>query len=300
MGDAGGSVNRETGSWRGGMPRSGAGTPLRGAYSPRGGSSTPKGADRGRGRGRGGNHTFNDSSCVGLGAQKKAGLTSAAEPLSDLLYPSRPLLRPVKFVLTPSFQESEELLNPVSEEIGTTEDSHVPTAEHVARVFSGGQRFFPLYSESEGEASDQLKEIRVDLADLGKFRAEVGAVAGVTHQGPQEDDPVAPHPRSSILQSSTPTSGIRSPVQEDEDEDEGIPTDVVASRDRTQFQHPFHSSFTFNLSSLPVPSKQPRTRPIFPPYCPGSSSVVAFTSSTLISDRHQTIALHGYIRVSQN
>ncbi|KIK94890.1 hypothetical protein PAXRUDRAFT_420075 [Paxillus rubicundulus Ve08.2h10] len=192
--DAGGSVNRGNGPWRGWMPRSGAGTPLRGASSPRRGTSTPRGAGRGRGRGRGGDHSFDDSRRpwhAGLGAQKETGYSvtrRAHAPLSDLL--SRPLLRPVKFVratlTTPFlFEKEEELLNAVSEEVGTTEDSHVPTADNVARVFSGAHRPFPLDSEPEGKASNRLEEI--DFADLGRFRAEVDAVAGVTHEGPQEE-----------------------------------------------------------------------------------------------------------------
>ncbi|KAF9232564.1 hypothetical protein BU15DRAFT_54890, partial [Melanogaster broomeanus] len=106
----------------------------------------------------------------------------ADAPLCNMPYSERSFLKPIQFVhaaFTPFlFRQSEELLEPLSEEVGTTEESYVPPAEHVVQVFTGTQRVFPADSESEDEASGQLEEI--DFADLGKICAEVDAVPAPT------------------------------------------------------------------------------------------------------------------------
>ncbi|KAG6853033.1 hypothetical protein C0991_007325 [Blastosporella zonata] len=106
---------------------------------------------RGRGKGRGGSKLRPDA------------------PLSDLLFHERPLLRPIIFV--PSvhtktlFQEEEEILQAVVEEVGEEEQSHVPTADRVFRVFSGAN--IPrMHSEDEGD-EDELEEI--DFNDMAKL-----------------------------------------------------------------------------------------------------------------------------------
>ncbi|KAJ7466888.1 hypothetical protein FB451DRAFT_1259422 [Mycena latifolia] len=141
----------------------GLGSPSRGYESPRGrgrgrgdsGFDSP----RGRGRGRGGPKLRPDA------------------PLSKLLYEERPLLRPIKFVRSVHhatlFQEEEELLQAVVEDVGDEEQSHVPTADRVARVFSGGN--IPRI-ESENE-EESLEEI--DFEDLAKVREEVDAAASL-------------------------------------------------------------------------------------------------------------------------
>ncbi|KIJ60078.1 hypothetical protein HYDPIDRAFT_117800 [Hydnomerulius pinastri MD-312] len=182
--DARGNMNRGGGPWKGGTQRSGTGAPMRGTDSARRANSTPRGRGRGRARGRGGGQFDSPRTHLGFGAQKGVHPTKVLgkdAPLSNLLYSERPFLRPVIFVpakLTPFlFQESEELLKPVSEEVGATEESHAPTAERVARVFSGKHESSGNESTSESDASDELEE--VDFADLGKIRAEVDAAAAV-------------------------------------------------------------------------------------------------------------------------
>ncbi|KAG6919508.1 hypothetical protein DXG01_005098 [Tephrocybe rancida] len=127
---------------------------------------------RGRGRGRGGSKLSKDAS------------------LSDLLFQERPLLRPIVFV--PSvhtktlFQEEEEILQAIVEEVGEyfgviilqnmlmnermtgeEEQSHVPTADRVFRVFSGGNiPRMPSISDDEGD-EDALEEI--DFNDMAKL-----------------------------------------------------------------------------------------------------------------------------------
>ncbi|KAJ7057672.1 hypothetical protein C8F01DRAFT_1060646 [Mycena amicta] len=98
-------------------------------------------------------------------------------PLSALLAASRPYLRPIKFVRSVhnatlfEHQEEEELMKPLVEEVGDDEQQHVPTAERVARVFSGSIPAMPSTETSD----DELEEI--DFADLGRVQAEVDAVA---------------------------------------------------------------------------------------------------------------------------
>ncbi|KAF9231838.1 hypothetical protein BU15DRAFT_67991 [Melanogaster broomeanus] len=118
---------------------------------------------------------------VGLGAQKKPGLAMIADadsPLSNMLDSERPFLKPIKFVrstFTPFlFQRSEELPQPLSEEVG-------PDGRACCSGVNGIQRFFPADSEPEDEASNQLQEI--DFADPGRIRAEIDAVAAVNKHG---------------------------------------------------------------------------------------------------------------------
>ncbi|KAF9241765.1 hypothetical protein BU15DRAFT_60667 [Melanogaster broomeanus] len=88
----------------------------------------------------------------------------------------RPFLKPIKFVrstFTPfPFQRSEELPEPLSEEVG-------PDGRACCSGVNGIQRFFPADSELKDE--NQLEEI--DFADPGRIRAEIDAVAAVNKYG---------------------------------------------------------------------------------------------------------------------
>lgn len=83
------------------------------------------------------------------------------DALSKLLHEDRPFLRPIVFVRsvqTPFlFQVEEDILKPVIEEIGDDVQSHMPTADRVARVFSG-------------DLFDDLEELEeIDFHDLDKL-----------------------------------------------------------------------------------------------------------------------------------
>lgn len=160
-------------------------TPPRGRGSGRGsfsGSITPnRGRDfpvgRGRGRGRGDQHDSGYQSSPGRGRGRGQGRGGSKlrqdAPLSSLLYQERPYLRPVVFVRSvytrTLFQEEEEILQPVVEEVGDGDQSHVPTADRVFRVFSGGNAPSGISSSSESEqdVSQELEE--VDFNDMGKL-----------------------------------------------------------------------------------------------------------------------------------
>lgn len=149
----------------------GGSTPQRGGSTPRRGMGT-----RGRGRGRGTSDAPRARPGFGPGTNWNRNAPDA--PLSKLYrdYSERPYLKPVMFVpsvLTRTlFQEEEDILQPVAESAGPSEESHVPTADRVARVFSGGD--FPppppLSPSSEERLSDHEEELEeVDFADMGKL-----------------------------------------------------------------------------------------------------------------------------------
>lgn len=118
---------------------------------------------------------------VHVGRKKATGV----ETLSDLLYSDRPLLKPIKFVRSTFtarlFEKTEEILETVGgdEDVlnGDAEEEaalHVPTADRVARVFSGASFVPPppgLSSSSGDEANgandEEIQEINFD--DLGKL-----------------------------------------------------------------------------------------------------------------------------------
>ncbi|CAK5275125.1 unnamed protein product [Mycena citricolor] len=144
----------------------------RGIGSPRGVESSS-----GRGRGRGYNSSRGGS---GFGAR-----FNPAAPLSQLLIEERPFLRPIKFVrasLQPTlFQEEEDLLRPVVEEVVDDEEtSHVPTADRVTRIFSGID--IPRFEVDDEDEDDGLQQI--DFADLGKFAEQLSTAE--PHVGPSE------------------------------------------------------------------------------------------------------------------
>lgn len=126
-------------------PGSGANTPKfqgrgrggRGYSTPRGGHGTPnRGFNSPRGRGRPQYNTNYDDVDPGLGrgrgspmdrgrGREARNLTSklrAGAPLSKLLYEDRPLLRPIVFVRSvytaTLFEEEEDILQPLAEEVG--------------------------------------------------------------------------------------------------------------------------------------------------------------------------------------
>ncbi|PPQ97928.1 hypothetical protein CVT26_002973 [Gymnopilus dilepis] len=159
------------GPGRGSGPNSGSATPSRGRG--RGNDFQP----RGRGRGQPDYRPGGRRSDIGIGASPRGrggGPFRRADTLSGLLYQERPLLRPIIFV--PSvltkvlFEENDdELLKPGVEDTNDAEQSHVPTADKVFRVFSGGN--IPrLESESEDEDDVEKEEIEeVDFNDLDKL-----------------------------------------------------------------------------------------------------------------------------------
>ncbi|KAK0502896.1 hypothetical protein EDD18DRAFT_1135523 [Armillaria luteobubalina] len=139
-----------------GLARRGIGSPPANynSYSLSPGYSSPRGKG-GRGRGSRG-HGRGDG------------------PLSKLLYEDRPYLRPIKFVPAVHnrilFQEQEEILKPVVEEVGDEEECHVPTAERVARVFSGVSKP-PAFRDVSDDRDESLEEI--DFSDLSAFQQKV-------------------------------------------------------------------------------------------------------------------------------
>ncbi|KIY51030.1 hypothetical protein FISHEDRAFT_71324 [Fistulina hepatica ATCC 64428] len=118
-----------------------------------------------------------------LGSRKGRGgrsKLSSAAPLSELLLAERPLLRPVIFV--PSiytrrlFEQEEDILKPVGDDQNNsthddTLDSHVPTAERVAQVFSGAA--FARTTEPTNEIDEDIQEI--EFADIGQIQEQVDA-----------------------------------------------------------------------------------------------------------------------------
>ncbi|KAG2039710.1 hypothetical protein BDR03DRAFT_916666 [Suillus americanus] len=146
---------------------SGSGTPQRGGTTPRRGMGI-----RGRGRGRGISDAPRARTGFGFGTNRNRNAPDA--PLSKLLYSDRPYLKPVIFVpsvLTRTlFHEEEDILQPAAESAGSSEESHVPTADRVARVFSGGTLPPPSSSSSEDGVSDHEEELEeIDFADMGNL-----------------------------------------------------------------------------------------------------------------------------------
>ncbi|CAL1706004.1 unnamed protein product [Somion occarium] len=155
------------------------------------GYSTPRGMNspRGRGRGQSGTQTPNyydvgstpsrgRGSDSPYGQQRGRGFRSSASklhagaPLSKLLYEDRPLLRPIVFVRSvytaTLFQEDEDILKAAVEE-PDGEESHVPTADQVTRVFNGAAE------EDAEQYEDELEEI--DFSEVGRIQAEVDAAS---------------------------------------------------------------------------------------------------------------------------
>ena len=135
---------------RGGFtPSRGGGFTPRGGYgTPRGGNGTPRGGyDSPRGRGRGNKPVYKSFDQVdpfgGMGrgsppAKNRAPLRGkvgnwksrmgAGVPLSKLLSEDRPLLRPIVFVRSVHtatlFEEEEEILKPLAEDVGKSNLAH--------------------------------------------------------------------------------------------------------------------------------------------------------------------------------
>ncbi|KZP26541.1 hypothetical protein FIBSPDRAFT_928685 [Athelia psychrophila] len=165
---------------------SGASTPRRGDYAPRGGRGRGDGGyDRnsprgGRGRGDGGYDRNSLRGGRGRGGPK----LGRDAPLSNLWNEERPFLKPIIFV--PSvhtrilFEEEEDLVKPQVLNTEDTEASHVPTADRISRIFSGGNIPRQEDSESEDDAdevADMLEEI--DFEDMARMREVVDAAAMV-------------------------------------------------------------------------------------------------------------------------
>ncbi|KIK63089.1 hypothetical protein GYMLUDRAFT_479602 [Collybiopsis luxurians FD-317 M1] len=171
-------------------------------------------ANRGRGRGRGGY----DSPRAGHNSKP----LNPNAPLSMLL---RPLLRPVTFVPAIHnrflFQAEEELIQPIVEAAGDEEQSHIPTADRVARLFSGNFRPpEPDFEGSNENSEDQLPSI--DFADIGKFQEEVDLIASeiVANSGRKES-------ANEQVVKETFTGKIKKPSVEEQNSD---PMDVPPPR----------------------------------------------------------------------
>ncbi|KAH9484812.1 G-patch and R3H domain-containing protein C30B4.02c [Psilocybe cubensis] len=159
---------------------SGTTTPNRGRGRGRGNdmlSGSGYDSPRGRGRGTPGDQfTGGRRGQFGIGSPRGGGQGGGygrPDTLSGLLYQERPFLRPIKFVpsvLTKVLfkeEESEELLKPGVEDVDETEQSHIPTAEQVFRVFSGGN--IPRLEPEEDDEEEQEEIEEVDFNDVGKL-----------------------------------------------------------------------------------------------------------------------------------
>ncbi|TFK65821.1 hypothetical protein BDN72DRAFT_800797 [Pluteus cervinus] len=178
-----------TPSYRGGKGTpNGASTSSRGwgrPGTPRGGFDSPRGRGRGRGDFDYGNRSRGRGRGQGWGRGRGFGgaTPQIIGPLSELLFAERPLLRPVIFVKSAEtpylFMEKEDIFKPGVEETGDGEQDHVPTAERVARVFSG--RPVPPAGFDQEEGEEELEEI--DFSEIGRIQAEVDAAAALAPKG---------------------------------------------------------------------------------------------------------------------
>ncbi|KAF8965558.1 hypothetical protein BDZ97DRAFT_2057877 [Flammula alnicola] len=172
-------------------PNSGAATSNRGRG--RGGYDSPRGrgyeSPRGRGRGQD-SFTSARRGDYGIGASPRGrgrgGAQTRPGTLSGLLYQKRPLLRPIVFV--PSvltkvlFQEEEELIKPGVEDVDDTEQSHLPTADQVSRVFSSGnipRMESDLEDEEDGE---EIEEVDFNETTTTVRRSKLGEITTITEQ----------------------------------------------------------------------------------------------------------------------
>ncbi|KAF7357984.1 hypothetical protein MVEN_00845400 [Mycena venus] len=120
---------------------------------------------RGRGRGRGDNFDSPRGGRGGAWCSQTAVRCAAIE------------------VTGPGTTEEEELLQAAVEDVDDTEQSHVPTADRVTRVFSGGTMPRIESSEDEEEEGEETLE-EIDFDDLGKLREEVDAAAAALPDNP--------------------------------------------------------------------------------------------------------------------
>lgn len=199
--NSGASTPRGNGRGRGrGGPVSGSNS---GTHTPNRGRG--RGFDSPRGRGRGQPDNFrNRRRSDGIGSSPtnrgRGGVQAMPGTLSGLLYLERPLLRPIVFV--PSvltkvlFEQEEELIKPGVEDVGEctsnlsrkiiltiyldgTEQSDLPTADRVYRVFSGGN--FPrIESDNDGEEEDGEEIEEVDFNELGTLFEKISTTTNTT------------------------------------------------------------------------------------------------------------------------
>ncbi|KAI0284513.1 hypothetical protein BC826DRAFT_1055789 [Russula brevipes] len=180
------------------------------------------------GRGRYNKYIGPDSS----GERDRAGMgysrpkvSQEKTPLSQLLFESRPLLKPIKFVRsenTPTlFLDEEEILKPAAEETDEQAGSHVRTAE---------QRIFQIFHRddvrpnSPGSPSGVEDLPEIDFADLGRIMNEIEGLSTSAQKSESHATATTPSP----LQASPPTNSI--PVDrhgtrvlgDDTDDDEEI------------------------------------------------------------------------------
>ncbi|KAJ7596595.1 hypothetical protein C8J56DRAFT_917845 [Mycena floridula] len=178
------------------MSRGNRSRPNRGSPRVRGGGRGGRG--RGRGRGRGAeieesmdfvlqqwpdsnsqSHRASPRGTIGFSPRGRGRQTGPSRgngaPLSQLLHLERPLLRPIIFVPSQQskylFQVEEEILQPIVEDVGDEEESHVPTADRVARVFSGG---FTPQAEISSDDEEELQEI--DFSDMAQFDQHITSI----------------------------------------------------------------------------------------------------------------------------
>ncbi|KAF7290024.1 hypothetical protein HMN09_01307400 [Mycena chlorophos] len=145
-----------------GVPLPARSAPSPYAYDGRGRGRGIGSPQRGRGRGGFGRH-------------------NPDAPLSKLLDETRPLLKPIVFVRSvytaTLFETEEELMQPLVEDVGDDEQQHVPTAERVARVFSGARPPTGLFPDEDGDDDDDEELEEFDFSELAQVQAEVDALA---------------------------------------------------------------------------------------------------------------------------
>ncbi|KAF8196566.1 hypothetical protein BJ912DRAFT_113938 [Pholiota molesta] len=256
---------------RGGAFNSGIATPNRGRG--RGGYDSP------RGRGRGQDSGTPRRGDWGIGASPRGrgrgGSAAFAKPtsLSGLLYQERPLLRPIVFVpsvLTKRlFEQEEELIKPGVEDVDDTEQSHVPTADRVSRVFSGGN--IPrMESESEDEEEEEEEIEEVDFDEVGKLFDSSATTAkttirksklGDSHTIPEEQFMgfyIDPKPSTPIIKesSSTDVDDLAKMMDETlsaaDERTEDVQTTGLLQSEETSVQEEL---FVVDVQPTPVPTE---------------------------------------------
>lgn len=205
--------------------------------------------------------------------------------MSKLLYEDRPYLKPVKFVRSVHtatlFENEEDIFQSVVETVGAyaishgcsrltrlvpvgDEESHIPTADAVFRVFH------PLDKQVEGaevEEGDDERLEEIDFADIARIQAEVDAAAA-RQDAVVSEVTTAKEETASFFVDTTPAEVDRSrsnaPIQVnrmegalgdtnvDEDEDEEIIV-YVAPHPRNGKSHTLPQA-TITASQIPSTS----------------------------------------------
>ncbi|KAK0240504.1 hypothetical protein EDD85DRAFT_825551 [Armillaria nabsnona] len=183
-------------------------------------------------------------------------------PLSKLLYEDRPYLRPIKFVPSVNarilFQEQEEILKPVVEEVGDEEESHVPTAERVARVFSGVSKP-PALGDDSDDHDESLEEI--DFNDLSAFQQKVDMeAASITQLNRAEQVDVEEKFTGAFFETVALKEVAIPEPQDDVTQDntaESTPTDDGATVSMTSSITVYTTTEVVDTAETPPPAEEP-------------------------------------------